>query len=175
MQKIKYLPILFFAMMAISANTPRFGATYTEDELLQEFRQKLKLAAEDEKICNDLYAKAGTIQHPKPLLKGYIGAVTIARSKHVSLFDKLSTFKKGAAILEEAVTAAPNETELRLLRLTLQHNLPGFLGYKDHIADDKEFILANFSNTPPALQGKIADYVNTSGRFTDQEKQRLRV
>ncbi len=166
---MKYISIFLLAILSFSASA------YNEDDLLMEIRGNLKLATENEKICENLYAKVKDLKNTSPLLKGYIGAVTIAKSKHVPLLDKLSTFNKGTAILDEAIKADPKETELRFLRLTLQLNLPGFLGYRDNIAADKEFIFSNFGVAQSVLQKKIADFVNTSGHFSEKEKGRVRI
>ena len=138
--------------------------------LLTEARQKMPKAFEDEKECKALYDKMSKVKNPEPVLKGYIGGVNIAMSKHAPLFEKSGYLKKGTAMLDEAIKEKPNTLELLFLRLTIQINLPSFLGYNDNKEDDKKFVLAHQSSAPAELRERIANFIRKSDYFTDEEK-----
>ncbi len=138
--------------------------------LLIEARQKMPRAFEDEKESQALYDKISKVKDPDPILKGYIGGVNIAQSKHAPLLDKSGYFKKGTALLDEAIKEKPNTLELLFLRLTIQINLPSFLGYNDNRDDDKKFVLANLASATPDLRQRISNFIRKSDFFTDEEK-----
>ncbi len=138
--------------------------------LLKTARQELPGAFKNEAESIVLYNKIHDASNPEPLLKGYIGAVNIARARHAPIMDKRGFLKTGIALLEEAIKEKPNNTELLFLRLTIQSKLPSFLGYNDNIEADKKFVLANFSTTPSPLKERIARFIEKSEDFTEAEK-----
>ena len=46
-------------------------------------------------------------------------------------------------MLEKSISIEPENIELRFLRLTIQANLPSFLGYSENKENDKAFVLAH--------------------------------
>ena len=77
-------------------------------------------------------------------------------------FYKLYLFKKGHELLEGAIKDNPGNTEFRFLRLMIQENAPGFLGYNDSEETDSEFIRNAYKTLPENLQKAISDYNKTS-------------
>jgi hypothetical protein len=78
------------------------------------------------------------------LLMGYHGASLAAAPVCINNpVKKLSYFKKGRQLLDEAVKKDPGNIEIRFLRFATQNNAPGFLGYNDNLDDDKTFIIKN--------------------------------
>jgi hypothetical protein len=81
-----------------------------------------------------------------PVIKGYYGAGKILMARfYFNPYTKYSSFKKGVALLEEAILADPTNVELRFLRLSIQHNAPSFLGYHKHTEQDKLFLYSSIS------------------------------
>ncbi len=72
--------------------------------------------------------------------------------------SKLKLFKQGHKLLEEAIARDPNNAEFRFLRLIIQENAPGILGYKNDEQKDSEFIRKSYYSLPEELQKTIADY-----------------
>lgn len=57
--------------------------------------------------------------------------------------SKLSYFNDGKALIEAAIKKEANNVELRYLRLLVQLNCPGFLGYGDDIEADLNYFNTN--------------------------------
>lgn len=77
-----------------------------------------------------------------PVMLAYRGASSAASAGTVSgVNNKFNYFKLGKADLEQAVRLDPKNPEIRFLRLATQTNTPGFLFYKDNIAEDKKIVL----------------------------------
>lgn len=163
---------IFLALYIIGvASFFTFPVTAQEpSQLLKTARQEMPGAFKNEAESIALYNKIHNAPNPEPLLKGYIGAVNIARARHAPLMDKRGYLKTGITLLEEAIKEKPNNTELLFLRLTIQSKLPSFLGYNDNIEADKKFVLANFSTTPSPLKERIARFILKSDDFTEAEK-----
>ncbi|HMT29259.1 MAG TPA: hypothetical protein PKD91_08280 [Bacteroidia bacterium] len=161
-----YIPI-FITFLFL----PHFAlAQANQDVLLQEVRANMQHAFKDEAACTKLYERVKNANDPEPVLLGYIGAVYIARSRFIPLLDKRESLKIGEEKLEASIKQAVNNVELIFLRLTIQLNLPSFLGYNENIEDDKKFLINNYRKATPALKSKIIKFVKESDDFTDSEK-----
>lgn len=110
-----------------------------------------------------------------PLYLGYSGCATMMMAKHVfSPLSKMSYFKKGKLMLEDAIKADEKSFELRFLRFTAQTNMPSFLGYHDNIEKDKKFILNSFSEINNAsLETYVLPTLKKSKDLTAAEKEKL--
>jgi hypothetical protein len=71
---------------------------------------------------------------------------------------KLHLFKEGHKMLESAIKQDPDNAEYRFLRLMIQENAPGFLGYKNDEQKDIEYIRKSYKSLPEDLQNAITDY-----------------
>jgi hypothetical protein len=76
--------------------------------------------------------------------------------------SKLHLFKEGHKMLEAAIKQNPNNAEFRFLRLMIQENAPGFLGYKNDMQKDSEYIRKSYKSLPGEVQHAIADYSKKS-------------
>ena len=76
--------------------------------------------------------------YPKnALTKAYKGICQTMMAEHVFLpSTKISYFNKGKKNIDEAISNYPSHCELRYIRMLVQLNAPGFLGYNKEIEDD---------------------------------------
>jgi hypothetical protein len=79
-----------------------------------------------------------------------------------SPIQKLDLFKQGHKKLEAAIKREPDNVEFRFLRLMIQENAPGILGYKDHLTEDSEYIRKSYKTLPDEVQRAIEDYSKKS-------------
>ncbi len=75
---------------------------------------------------------------------------------------KLNLFKEGHKELEAAIKKEPANAEFRFLRLIIQENAPGFLGYKDNVEEDSEYIKKSYKSLPDEVQRAIVEYSKKS-------------
>ena len=67
----------------------------------------------------------------------YLGSAYALRSRDMSFgFAKLTTFRRGMALMDGAVAAAPENPRVRLVRALTCDPLPAFLGRKQMARDD---------------------------------------
>ena len=99
------------------------------------------------------------------ILAGYAGMchMLLARYSYNPVF-KLASFSKGKAMLEHAISSDKSNVELRFLRLSVQLNVPAFLGYSGELEQDKRFILREYATLADAdLKGRIRSLMSAIG------------
>lgn len=160
---INKLWLLFF-MIGLSA--------VAQKPSLEEVRSLYQRAESGEEAAEDLLELLEEVGEEEPVLLAYKASGTMLMAKHVfSPFSKLSYFKKGKELLQKAVDAAPDNVEIRFLRFAIQDSTPGFLGYKDRLEEDKEFLLRELPNVDdPALKQLVLPFLLNSEYLTEEEK-----
>ena len=115
-----------------------------------------------------------------PLLLAYKGAAlaTLAKCKKTP-FSKMSVFKDGKSLLNEAVAKAPESLEIRFLRYTIQTNIPNFLNYNNQ-EEDKKLILEILTLHKDApndddLNQRIIQYLNDAGALSEKEQKQVKM
>lgn len=80
--------------------------------------------------------------------------------------DKLALFKQGRTKLESAIKNSSDNAEYRFLRLMIQENAPGFLGYNSNLQEDKKIIVTYYKSLETPVQQAIKNYSKTSKLLT---------
>ncbi|UFH30242.1 hypothetical protein LNP04_09630 [Chryseobacterium sp. C-71] len=110
-----------------------------------------------------------------PLTKGYKAAAEILEAKVTTEKNKRKSFvKSGATELESVIKSNPNNVELRLIRMSVQENIPKIVGYSKNLKEDKMFIIDNYSRQNPALKTYIRKFASQSKTMNAAEKNSLR-
>jgi len=121
-----------------------------QDQLLADIRQNIGEVFKTDTVCMKMYETFEKTDISKSnLLLGYKGAVEMGVGRHhPNVFKKMGFFNDGKEKLEQSIENEPKNLELRFLRLTIQTNLPTFLGYAENKESDKAFVLANLDAAP---------------------------
>lgn len=94
----------------------------------------------DKQATEQCIALLETAVHDQPanrVAEAYLGSAYALRSRDMTFgFAKLSTFRRGMALMDEAVAAAPENPRVRLVRALTCDPLPAFLGRKQIARDD---------------------------------------
>lgn len=100
---------------------------------------------------------------PEGLKPAFIGAMLMKRAEFGgTAASKLHYFKEGRKMLESAIKADPENTEFRLLRLIIQEHAPNFLGYRNNVDQDGEYIRKSYKALPDEVQQAILHYSKKS-------------
>ncbi len=117
--------------------------SYAQKITMKDIRNDFNKGVKDEALCESYFewldknAKTDTE-------KGYKAAFQMFMAKHTgNPIKKMSYFKGGKKLLEEQIKFNPNNVELRFIRLCIQYHSPSFLGYRDDIQVDKNFMIDN--------------------------------
>jgi len=115
---------------------------------------------------------SGVSNSDEKILVAYKAASILLESKFESIIgSKISRFKEGAKLLEATLKSDPNNIEIRMIRLSIQEDVPGITGYKKNIKEDKKFITAHYSEQNAALKEYLKNFVLQSKSFSEKEKQ----
>ncbi|MFZ1694147.1 MAG: hypothetical protein WAT74_13190 [Flavobacteriales bacterium] len=150
------LQAVLFAALLLPARS------HGQSPLLLELRKETGAMFKDEAACERVLKQlASADTRNDAVLKGYLGAATIARASHaVNPFRKLAYFNDGKELLESAVATDNSSLELRFLRLSIQVNAPSFLGYRAAIAEDRAYIDANLDRVAsPSFRESIVRFI----------------
>lgn len=103
----------------------------------------------------------------KPVFQAYKGASLILQSKNTTdKKDKKQLFVKGAGLIDEAVNKESENIEIRLIRLSIQENLPKALKYNSNIEEDVDFIQKSITTTKDSeLKLYVEKYIKQSKSF----------
>ncbi|MEF9476960.1 hypothetical protein OWR28_03705 [Chryseobacterium sp. 1B4] len=88
--------------------------------------------------------------------------------------NRKALVKTGATSLEGIIKSNPNNAELRLIRMSVQENIPKIVGYRGSLKDDKAFLLNNYSKQNTALKGYIKRFAMQSKTITEAERATLK-
>jgi len=115
---------------------------------------------------------SGVSNSDEKILVAYKAASILLESKFESIIgSKISRFKEGAKLLEATLKSDPNNIEIRMIRLSIQEDVPGITGYKKNIKEDKKFITTHYAEQSGALKEYLKDFVLQSKSFSEKEKQ----
>lgn len=107
------------------------------------------------------------------VIKGYKAAAQIMEAK-IAKQNRKALVKSGATNLESIIKANPNNIELRLIRMSVQENIPKIVGYRGSLKDDKAFILNNYSKQNTALKNYIKNFAAQSKTISAEERATLK-
>ncbi|QXV66789.1 hypothetical protein INP83_06805 [Mucilaginibacter sp. 21P] len=107
-----------------------------------------------------------------PVMICYKGASVMIQAKYAfNPFVKFEKFKTGKALIEQAFQRDSSNVEIRLIRYSIQSNLPAFLGYHSEIINDRLYIQRHFGECQDAeLKKMILSIQSLSGTRANGSK-----
>ena len=102
-----------------------------------------------------------------PEKEAYQGTLLMKKAGLSSkISEKLSSFKEGHLLLEEAIKKDNSNAEFRFLRLIIQENAPHFLDYYENLDEDSHFISKNINTLSASVKLAIGEYIKKSKVLT---------
>jgi hypothetical protein len=99
-----------------------------------------------------------------------IGTLTMKKAGFASgVGKKMKIFKEGHKELEASITQDKANAEYRFMRLMIQENAPGILGYKKEIESDSDYIRKSFKSLPGTVQKAIIHYAKSSKFLSEKD------
>lgn len=142
---------------------------------LSEIRKAYATANSSKQNALKFYDELDNYSGSNQTILAYKGAAYALQSKYVGTKEsKKENFTKGVAYIEKAIKAEPNNIEIRMIRLSVQENIPKMLKYKMNINEDKNQILKLYDSQTNEVKQLIKSYVKTSKSFTEIEKKKLK-
>lgn len=142
----------------------------------KQLRQQLIRAINNSKTTDSLYNSLTTQANKTALITGYIGTLQALKAKHSwNPYTKIKQIAAAERSFEKAITADPHNLELRYMRYSVEHNLPGFLGQSKNMAVDKQEMLTQIAKKQPNDDDKelvvnVINYLLQNSEHTSAEK-----
>ena len=143
---------------------------------ISEVRKLYPNAANSEVTSKGFLLKLSDVTYESnKILVAYKGsAITISAKFQKKISDKIKSFKEGAKLVEFAIESEPNNIEIRLIRLSIQENIPKIVKYNKNQKEDVVFILAHYSEQSNALRTYLKTFILQSRSFSSDEKQTIK-
>lgn len=159
--KLIFSFIAAFVMLFQQSDLETIREAYSASHLSKQNSDKLAKAVENSSSSDFIF-------------KGYKAASEIVAAKFMKGPERKNAISSGIKSLESNIKANPSSTELRLIRLSVQENLPKIVGYHKNMGEDKDYILKNYGQQNAALKKYIRNFAAGSKTMTAQEKNSLR-
>lgn len=150
----------FVVVMLVMAGSVLPMAACGQNDILQK-EIYAQLSVDDEAGLHTLLEKIGEPETTQEAASKGVVLMKFAEYQKTP-GDKLSTFKEGHALLEEAIAKEPDNMEYLFFRLIIQENAPRILGYNENIEADSASIVASYSGLSQDLKNAILAYSKTS-------------
>jgi len=183
--QIVLLLITLSGFGSLSFSQKDYASTNPEPETINQIRKLFYEAVESEEKLEELenffgknFNEKALIYHPA--LLAYTGAIDALKAKHAfNPFTKFSRVLSSLNTLERAVNREPNNLEIRFIRFSILHNLPGFLGYGKERNDDMMVIVSqlakkDYTRYDPKLQIHVIEFMLGSERLNDSQTVQLK-
>lgn len=157
---------ILICFVLLSFNTLVNGQSLDLDDIRKDFNKGVK----DENLCKKHYESLKKNAKTE-VEKGYEAAFQMFMAKHTgNPIKKMSYFNGGKGLLETQIKKAPNDVELRFIRLCIQYYIPGYLGYRGNIKEDKDFMVNNlYKLNDEETKDLLFKYLKGADMYSEQE------
>lgn len=148
---------------------------------LGELRSQYLKALSDYLNAPKVYDLFLSVEEPSAKMLAYQGALEAIMTKTTwNVFKKMSYLNKCEESFQKAIQLSPYDLEIRYMRLAVQFEIPGYLGFSDDMETDKKFILKHVNNLsseniPESLKDQIISFMNRCEMFTSSEIEKVKV
>lgn len=181
------LKIIFFIIIyTISLFASDDFKEVLPNSFIEELRVTYYNGVEDEKYIDSLqllvksYYSKNQNNIPTIIL-AYSAGIDALKSKHAFWpFTKMSYLNSSMDLFKEVVNKDPNNLEIRFMRYSILHYVPGILGYSAELKEDQKVILSllsrnEFQNVSDDLRNGIINFMIDSGRLTTAQISSLKL
>jgi hypothetical protein len=142
-------------------------------------RKQLVIALKNSEVTDSLFKVLDAQQHKNGLTTGYIATLHALKAVHSwNPYNKIKYLNRAERDYKQAVTIDPHNMEIRFMRFSVEHNVPGWLGYNKNLDDDRKTIIQqlhkkNYTHADHDLVVTIIKFLLESKRCTPAENEYL--
>lgn len=146
-----------------------FTPAKANDHDPETIRKHLITALKSSKTTDSLYNSLDAVKHKNALITGYMATLQALKAVHAwNPFTKLKYLNAAEKTYAEAVAADPHNIEIRFMRFSVEHNVPGFLGYHKNLENDRVTIIEQLKKKNYAADDK--ELIKTTVKFLIDSK-----
>ena len=160
---VRLLFVLFFLPLPLFADDL--------PQIRKDYYAAVNSLAEAEKLYKSLKDRNSA----EPVIMAYFGSTQALRAKHTfNPYKKITYLKSGLKVLNAAVDRSSQNLEIRFLRFTLEHYIPSFLGFSEHLDTDRKKIIElckgkKFGSMDKSLLLNLLSFMKETKRCSPQE------
>lgn len=179
------IAITFFLFISncLKANTPYPDVS---PDVLERIRTDFYRSIEDGDVIDELTSfiqtrySENTENYPAVILAYYGGLETLKAKHSYNPVNKFRYVISGLKILSKAVEKSPSLLEVRFLRFSVLHFIPGVFGISDEREDDMKHVYSalvkkDYSLVDRNLQKGVAEFLVKSSRLSPTEIHTLKI
>lgn len=146
---------------------------------LRHIRSLLVVCMNSSKTTDSLYKSLSAIKNRTGVISGYLATLSACKAKlSWNPYMKVKHLNTAEATYKIAVNADPHNIEIRFLRFSVEHNVPGFLGFNKDLNTDSEEIITqldkkNYGTADKDLTVAIIKFLLQSKRCTASQNEDL--
>lgn len=157
-----HLLLLFFCSEASAQSLPQVRAAFVR-------------ALKSKQVTDSLYNSLNSTKDKSPVLEAYTGSANAMRALHAwNPYFKIKYAGDAEQCFSVAIKKDPHNIEIRFLRFSMEHYVPGFLGFSKNLQADKAELLTQlhagrYGTADAATVKAIMEFLVQSKRCTTQE------
>ncbi|QJX47863.1 hypothetical protein HMJ29_13295 [Hymenobacter taeanensis] len=165
-----FLTLLFSYSAPVSADV----SPYSVSNLRRQYQQ----AAASKEGGEKFYKLMAAYGQQEAVVLAYKAAAEAIRARDASMLNKLTYVQNASKLFDQAVKLDASNPEIRFLRLSVESNLPSFLGLSQHVEDDRQFLVQTLLQHPKSgLDAEtfsiVRNFMVDRGHVSDAEAQQL--
>lgn len=169
---------ILFLIIALTFTASLYSANDGHVDL-KLLRKQLITAIGSSQTTDSLYTVLDRLPAKTALTTAYMGALDALKAKHSwNPYNKIKYLNTSEKLMQKAVSADPHNIEILFMRFSIQHNVPGFLGFNKDLVNDREAMITqlnhkNYGTADRELTISIIKFLIDSKRCTLAEDQTL--
>lgn len=171
------MKFLVLISLFLSANFFEGPASSTYDGVRIKYFAALK---DSEKALHLYEEDYEGIQEKDALILAYKGALEALLTKTTwNFIKKISYLKESRTTFDKAYKLDPNNVEVRFLRLAVESQIPSYLGFSEHVDQDRKFVLShlnqfNFNELDSDIQEEILSFFINCEEFNSADIRKIK-
>ncbi len=163
-------PIFLLTAVFLLLLTGKYASA--EEPNLRRIRSLLVVCMNSSKTTDSLYKSLSAIKNRDGVITAYLGTLSACKAKlSWNPYMKVKHLNNSEATYKTAVNADPHNIEIRFLRFSVEHNVPGFLGFNKDLVIDRDEIITqldkkNYGTADKDLTIAIIKFLLQSKRCT---------
>ncbi|UPL50100.1 hypothetical protein [Hymenobacter sublimis] len=175
LRRVKLIRFLFLSfLLTLSTLVSTEANPYSVAHLRRQYQQ----AATSKEAGEKFYQLMAAYDKQDAVVLAYKAAAEAIRARDASMFNKLTYVQNASKLFDQAVKLDSNNAEIRFLRLSVESNLPGFLGLSPHVEEDRQFLVSTLLKHPSSgldeeSFGLVRNFLVDRGHVSEAEAQKL--
>jgi hypothetical protein len=155
------------------------GFAHADEPNLRHIRSLLVVCMNSSKTTDSLYKSLAAIRKPAGVITAYLATLSACKAKlSWNPYMKVKHLNNAEATYKTAVNNDPHNIEIRFLRFSVEHNVPGFLGFNKDLLTDRDEIITqldkkNYGTGDKDLTIAIIKFLLNSKRCTPAQNENL--